>query len=236
MQGIFEGEALFTNRQISSRECIEHSPWGTSARAYATKKAVAIQENSLPFNFASFGEYGLGDYKARFGTEYFYFHKIDMHTVLSDTVKTGSSKELRPQGKIIVNHKALEVDAEKWFIRFENGNTVTANLIIAADGIRSLTRQNLGITPSVESSTSCCYRCIIQASKLHELGLLKFALNNGIEFWGGFGVEEHPDSVFRCLRYHSASYNDLNKDGWNISARLPRQRNLQRRILTLASE
>jgi salicylate hydroxylase len=40
-----------------------------------------------------------------------------------------------PQGKIVVNHKALKVDAEKDSIKFENGNTTTADLIIAADGI-----------------------------------------------------------------------------------------------------
>jgi salicylate hydroxylase len=50
--------------------------------------------------------------------------------------------------------------------------------------------QNLGITPSVESSTSCCHRGISQSSKLHELGLSEFVLNNGIEFCGGFGINK----------------------------------------------
>jgi salicylate hydroxylase len=41
-----------------------------------------------------------------------------------------------PQGKIVVNHKAIEVSAEKGFIKFGNGNAATADLIIAAHGIR----------------------------------------------------------------------------------------------------
>jgi salicylate hydroxylase len=59
-----------------------------------------------------------------------------MHNVLLDTVKAESSEEMGPQGKIVVNHKAVEVSAEKGFIKFENGDTANADLIIAADGIR----------------------------------------------------------------------------------------------------
>jgi len=100
-------------------------------------------------------EYGLGDYKARFGTvsfklswkcirdsadtlskEYFNFHRIDMHNVLMDTVREESSEELGPRGSIVTNHKALNVDHETGLITFENGNTAMADLIIAADGIR----------------------------------------------------------------------------------------------------
>lgn len=59
-----------------------------------------------------------------------------MHNVLLATVSAPTSREMGPQGKILVNHKALDVDFEKGTIRFENGNTAAADLIIAADGIR----------------------------------------------------------------------------------------------------
>ncbi|RDW77447.1 salicylate hydroxylase-2 [Coleophoma cylindrospora] len=166
------------------------------------------------------GEYPLGDYKAKFGTEYFNFHRIDMHNVLLDTVRAKSSDEFGPQGKVVVNHKAIEVVLEKGFIRFENGETTTADLIIAADGIRSLTRENIGIKPQVEGSTSCCYRCIIPSSKLHELGLSEFVTNNGIEFWGGFGINKIVMSPCHDVDRANirTAHNGLNKDGWNISA------------------
>jgi salicylate hydroxylase len=73
--------------------------------------------------------------------EYFNFHRIDMHNVLLDTVKAESSEEMGPQGQIMVNHKAVEISAEKGFIKFENGSTRTADLIIAADGIRVCLRE-----------------------------------------------------------------------------------------------
>jgi salicylate hydroxylase len=59
-----------------------------------------------------------------------------MHNVLMDTVKAESNDEMGPQGSIITNHKAVNVDPEAGLITFENGNTVTADLVIAADGIR----------------------------------------------------------------------------------------------------
>lgn len=59
-----------------------------------------------------------------------------MHNVLLDTVREESSEEMGPQGKIVVNHKAIEVSPEEGIIKFENGTSVTADLIIAADGIR----------------------------------------------------------------------------------------------------
>jgi salicylate hydroxylase len=71
-----------------------------------------------------------------FKQDYYNFHRIDMHSVLLDTAKAESSKEMGPQGKIVVNHKAVEVLSEKGIIKFENGDSATADLIIAADGIR----------------------------------------------------------------------------------------------------
>lgn len=88
----------------------------------------------------------------------------------------------------------------------------------------SATRTNLGIVPLVESSASCCYRCIISASKLRELGLSEFLVSNGIEFWGGFGINKvvmsacHDGETISCYCFYPAEYNGLSKDGWNISA------------------
>jgi len=63
-----------------------------------------------------------------------------MHNVLLDTVQADPSEEMGPRGQIVVNHKAVEVLPEKGIIRFENGNSATADLVIAADGIRVLLR------------------------------------------------------------------------------------------------
>jgi salicylate hydroxylase len=145
-----------------------------------------------------------------------------MHRALLKTVQQeeGDGTPCR----ILTNHKAIAVDYENGSIQFENGVSESAQLIIAADGIRSRTREAIGITPKVESSESCCYRCIISAEKLHSLGLSEFVTNNAIEFWGGFGINKivlsgcHENEVVSCYCFYPAAHNGLDKDGWNISA------------------
>lgn len=81
----------------------------------------------------------------------------------------------------------------------------------------------IGIEPDITRSSSCCYRCIIGAPKLRELGLDEFIDNEAIEFWGGYGIDKivmSPCSngdVVSCYCFYPAEKNDLREDGWNIS-------------------
>ncbi|KAL4890557.1 hypothetical protein BDV59DRAFT_91383 [Aspergillus ambiguus] len=167
-------------------------------------------------------EYGLGDYKSKFGTDYNNFHRIDIHKELLKSAFEEPGEG--PKCTLKVNHKATGLDAEAGVIQFENGTSATADLIVAADGIRSLSRGFMGITPDFKMSTSCCYRCIIGAPKLRELGLEDYIDNEAIEYWGGFGIDKivmSPCSngeVVSCYCFYPAEYNDLRGDGWNISA------------------
>lgn len=95
-------------------------------------------------------EYGLGDYKSKFGTvsveytasasiilidqDYNNFHRIDIHKELLKSAfeEPGDG----PKCTLKVNHKATGLDAEAGVIQFENGTTAMADLIVAADGIR----------------------------------------------------------------------------------------------------
>lgn len=145
-----------------------------------------------------------------------------MHQALIDTVKQEKGDGV--PCKILTNHEAINVDYSTGLVEFRNGASITADVIIAADGIRSVTRKAIGITPKFEPSESCCYRCIISADKLHSLGLSEFVTNNAIEFWGGFGINKivlsacHDNEVVSCYCFYPAAHNGLDKDGWNISA------------------
>ncbi|OJZ83194.1 hypothetical protein ASPFODRAFT_140970 [Aspergillus luchuensis CBS 106.47] len=173
-------------------------------------------------------EYGLGDYKAKFGTEYNNFHRIDIHQQLLKSAFDEPGEGTPCTSK--VNHKAVSLDAEAGRIVFENGETASADLIVAADGIRvtipipSQSRLEMGITPEFTMSTSCCYRCIISADKLRSLGLDDYIDNEAIEYWGGFGINKivmSPCSngeVVSCYCFYPAEYNNLRGDGWNIAA------------------
>jgi salicylate hydroxylase len=143
-----------------------------------------------------------------------------MHQALQEAAqeKDGSGQPC----KIVKNHKALNVDVQAGTIEFENGVAITADLIIAADGIRSLTRKAIGIEPQFGLSTSCCYRCIISAGELRKLGMSEFITNDAIEFWSGFGMDKivlsacHDNEVISCYCFFPAERNGLDRDGWDI--------------------
>ncbi|CAG8934735.1 unnamed protein product [Penicillium salamii] len=166
--------------------------------------------------------YPLGDYKSKFGTDYNNFHRIDIHKQLLKSAfeEPGAG----PKCELKVNFKATDVNPDSGVIKFENGEETSADIIVAADGIRSLTRPMIGIEPQFEMSTSCCYRCIIGADKLRSLGLEDYVSNEAIEFWGGFGINKivmSPCSngeVVSCYCFYPASHNNVRDDGWSISA------------------
>ncbi|CAG8048892.1 unnamed protein product [Penicillium olsonii] len=154
--------------------------------------------------------------------DYNNFHRIDIHKQLLKSAfeepGTGPKCELK------VNFKATDVNPDSGAIKFENGEETTADIIVAADGIRSVTRNLIGIEPQFEMSTSCCYRCIIGADKLRSLGLDDYISNEAIEFWGGFGINKivmSPCSngeVVSCYCFYPASHNNVRDDGWSIAA------------------
>lgn len=164
------------------------------------------------------GVYSLGDYKEKFGFPYYNFHRVDIHNVLK---KYATSKEGKGTPcELIVNHKAVKVDYESGYIKFENGNEVTADLIIAADGIRTLTKPQLGITPQVRNQDSSCIRVLFDTDKVKQMGLADFSANAAIEFWGGEDKNKivlspcSDESVVSCYCFYAANPEDV-KDGWH---------------------
>jgi salicylate hydroxylase len=79
-------------------------------------------------------QYPSGDYKGKFGTHYYSFHRPDIHTELKRTATMSEGEG--PPAKLLLNHKAIKVDADKGWVKIENGLEITADLVVAADGIR----------------------------------------------------------------------------------------------------
>lgn len=168
------------------------------------------------------GTYPLGDYRERFGTDYNNFHRIDLHNHLKGVALSQSGEGCPAELKTW--HRACKLDPESGKIAFENGAEAVHDAVVCADGIRSVMREQLGVVPEVAPSTSCCYRCIIYADKLRELGLEEFLDNDAIEFWGGDHDKTKivlsacsDKNVVSCYCFYPAEKNDLKEDGWNIS-------------------
>lgn len=66
--------------------------------------------------------------------DYNNFHRIDLHKELIKSAFEGPGEG--PPCILKVNHRAVTMDPEAGTIAFENGTTASADLIVAADGIR----------------------------------------------------------------------------------------------------
>lgn len=66
--------------------------------------------------------------------DYNNFHRIDIHKQLLKSAFEDPGEG--PACLLKVNHQAVDVNAEEGIIRFENEAEVTADLVVAADGIR----------------------------------------------------------------------------------------------------
>lgn len=164
------------------------------------------------------GVYELGDYEDKFGYPYYNFHRIDIHNVIKDYA-TSSEGEGVPC-ELLVNHKAIKVDYETGHIEFENGSTFDADLIVAADGIRSLTKPQIGISPKFKPSTSSCIRILFKTEDVLAKGLHDFSKNNSIEFWGGKDKNKivlspcSDNSVVSCYCFFENNGTDIS-DSWH---------------------
>ncbi|KAK7683979.1 hypothetical protein QCA50_012955 [Cerrena zonata] len=122
--------------------------------------------------------------------------------------------------ELICNHKAIEVDYKSGRVVFENGIETQAELIIAADGIRSLTKPQLGIKPKFTRSSSGCIRVLFDTKTVNELNLTDFSNNDAIEFWGDtkYKVVLSPCSnneVISCYCFYAAKGEDTKSDWSN---------------------
>ncbi|KAH6915217.1 salicylate hydroxylase [Coprinopsis sp. MPI-PUGE-AT-0042] len=129
------------------------------------------------------GVYDLSNYEQDWGRVYYMLHRQDMHKVL---LKTATA----PEGpgtpcKVFTDSICDRVDLENNIIYFQNGKTVTADLIIGADGIRSVIREQIGVKPDIKSSPQTCYRCNVETKDIKRLGLVEHSYQPAIQFWGG---------------------------------------------------
>ncbi|CAF1340704.1 unnamed protein product [Adineta steineri] len=161
--------------------------------------------------------YDFNDYKTKWGSNYYMFHRIDLHEQMQLTAKTLGVN-------IVLDHKAVNINSVEGIVTFDNGTSTRADLIIGADGVRSCVREQIGIMPQTKPCTSTCYRCVIPTSRVKQLNLKNFANDHAIQFWGGFGINKIVVTVcsdseivaFYC--FYPAEHNDRTEEGWNFSA------------------
>lgn len=77
------------------------------------------------------------------------------------------------------------IDLESGEITFSNGVKVTHDLIVGADGIGSVTRKIIGLTPDKKPADSSCLHANVMSKDARKLGLVDYSQNSALEYWGG---------------------------------------------------
>ncbi|KAK7015520.1 hypothetical protein VNI00_019101 [Paramarasmius palmivorus] len=128
-------------------------------------------------------QYNLVNYEKEWGNVYNMFHRQDMHATLLE-----AATEIAGEGEpctVHIDHICEWVDYETGTVTFKNGVIVKADMIVGADGIRSVVRRELGIIPDIKSAAQTCYRCNVPRDIIDKLGLVSYACDPAIQFWGG---------------------------------------------------
>lgn len=78
-----------------------------------------------------------------------------------------------------------EIDEESNTIHFSNGVSAQHDVIIGADGIGSVVRKLIGLTPEKRPADSSCLHCNVDTEDAVRLGLVDYSKNSALEYWGG---------------------------------------------------
>ncbi len=115
----------------------------------------------------------LGDIaEERYGAPYFYMHRGDLHAALADAF---SPERVRRSHRL----ESLETEASRPVLRFDNGEQVSADLVIGADGIHSLVREHLFGEEAVRFTGRVAYRTTFPAQRLGDL-----EMDGSAKWWG----------------------------------------------------
>ncbi len=129
---------------------------------------VAVRPKSIQMRRWDTGDVlmrtGLGaECKAMYGAPYYTIHRADLHECLRGLV---------PEDALHLGRRcvAVEEHADGVELRFEDGSTVVADLVVGADGIRSAVRDVL-VSDQPRFSGQAVYRGLVAADRLaHLLG------------------------------------------------------------------
>ncbi|EIN05354.1 FAD/NAD(P)-binding domain-containing protein [Punctularia strigosozonata HHB-11173 SS5] len=151
------------------------------------------------FNFDGGAGYTvtLGNIAEKYGAKWNLCHRADMHDELA-RLAFGAEGD-GPAAQLHLNSRVLTCDPSTGSITLASGETLTADLVIAADGIHSNLRTTvLGQTVTAPPSSVAAYRWITSASelKLDENPELSWVLKDGPS---GPRVVTSAPGDFKCI-------------------------------------
>lgn len=151
--------AMLVFQRLGLAEKIQHAGYLIKEGLICDQHWKSIQKMDADYVSKN---YGVGSYA---------FHRADLHKVLHDELPTGT---------VMLNRKltSFQQIENKVQLQFENQSTEEFDLVIGADGIKSVVRETLFGKSSYRYSGQTCWRSIVQMAVP-----IKFK-NSTHELWG----------------------------------------------------
>ena len=152
--------------------------------------------------------------KQRFGDFYYQLHRADLISLLTEGALA------RDPDCLVTGHclSSYETDPSGVTLKFENGETARADILIGADGVRSKVRRQLVGADKPEFTGYVAWRALIPLDRLPA----EYARPQS-NVWIGKGrnVTFYPlrgTSLLNCAMF--ASDSEWTAEGWNLPARM----------------
>ena len=117
-------------------------------------------------SFSLLDKYDYSGFENVFGSPYLLSHRVDLHEALKD-MATSPNGPGRP-AEIINGVHVVNYDAEAGTVELADGTTLSADLIIAADGVHSVASKHVGSYRPVIPSDTTVVRFLVPTSTLLE--------------------------------------------------------------------
>ncbi|KAM5344312.1 hypothetical protein ACJ41O_012849 [Fusarium nematophilum] len=105
------------------------------------------------------GSTDLSKHPEKFGAPYWQVYRPDYHTILVEAAaKAGATIR---KGQTVVEYKPAEAT-----VVLENGEVISGDLIVAADGVKSIARRAMGLNVEPHETGDTCFRVVIPREKL----------------------------------------------------------------------
>ncbi len=160
--------AMLVFKRLGIAERIQRVGYPISEMFVADQDWKSIQK--MEANYAV-EKYGVGSYA---------YHRAELHQALLNEL---------PAGAVVLNHKLISVqqDENKVSIKFENQPSEEVDLLVGADGIKSIVRESLFGISTYRYSGQTCWRSIV------DMPIPSSIKRSSYELWGSkaglrFGV------------------------------------------------
>ena len=166
------------------------------------------------------------DVEARFGAPYFHFHRGDLAALLAEAI---------PNERTHAGHRLVDLEerGSRIVVRFDNGASAEADLVIGADGIHSRVR-HLVFGPEKPRFTGCAaWRGLVPAERIGHLDIEVASHNwmgpgaHCVHYWVSAGRFMNVVCVVEHGAWTSESWTDKGRvedvlalyDGWHPTVR-----------------